>query len=219
MSTLPTRTTNITGFRTMCRGIELVRPRPRAARRTMGGWKSGCFTAAMARRGLPACMRKCSTIGPSDRAGKKVSAPTIRMTPISSTTKSGVVTGKVPAVAGAILRSDEEAGERHHRDDHGEAADQHRERRAGCCSSRWMPVSPAKALPLLPGGRAERVQDLGQSVRAGVVEALQPAPASTDDSADSTRITAREDRARRASPSGPRAPGSACPGTRACGPP
>ena len=30
----------------------------------------------------------------------------MRMTPISSTTKSGVVTGNVPAVSGAILRSE-----------------------------------------------------------------------------------------------------------------
>ena len=48
-------------------------------------------------------MRKCSTIGPSDSAGKNVSAPTITMTPTSRATKSGVSTGNEPAVSVAAL--------------------------------------------------------------------------------------------------------------------
>ena len=46
---------------------------------------------------------KCSTIGPRLRTGKKVSAPTITITPTSSAAKSGVVTGKVPSEAGTIF--------------------------------------------------------------------------------------------------------------------
>ena len=76
-------------------------------------------------------MRRCSTIGPSESAGKNVSAPTIRTTPTSSTTNSGVVTGKVPADSGAGLLLRQEAGEGEHRHDHGEAADQRREAEQG----------------------------------------------------------------------------------------
>ncbi len=42
VSTAPTRTTNITGFRTMWRGSSLESA-SQSARRTIGGWKSGCF--------------------------------------------------------------------------------------------------------------------------------------------------------------------------------
>src|SRR5436190_23904820 len=42
----------------------------------------------------------CSTTGPSARTGRKVSAATIATTPITSTTKSGVCVGKVPADGG-----------------------------------------------------------------------------------------------------------------------
>src|SRR4051812_44345168 len=43
---------------------------------------------------------KCSTTGPRLKAGKKVSAPTMTMTPTSSPVNSGVVTGKLPGDAG-----------------------------------------------------------------------------------------------------------------------
>src|SRR5581483_9473477 len=52
---------------------------------------------------VPECIRKCSTIGPSASAGKKGNAPTIRMTPISKTTNSGVLTGKEPTEGGTIF--------------------------------------------------------------------------------------------------------------------
>src|SRR5215468_8951820 len=52
---------------------------------------------------VPAFIKKCSTIGPSDNTGKKVNAPTIRITPISSTTNSGVCTGNVPADGGTLF--------------------------------------------------------------------------------------------------------------------
>ena len=102
----------------------------RSAGRTAGAWLSGHVRRASRR-----CISRCSTIGPSASAGKKVSAPTIRMTPTSSTTNSGVVTGKRARRLGRDLLLGQEAGEREHRDDHREAADQHREPEQRCCSS------------------------------------------------------------------------------------
>ena len=42
---------------------------------------------------------KCSTIGPSARAGMNVRAPTMITVPTSSTTNSGVCVGSVPGPA------------------------------------------------------------------------------------------------------------------------
>src|ERR1700756_1352223 len=52
---------------------------------------------------LPASMRRCSRIGPKLNAGKNVSAPTIKITPIRSTVNSGVVTGNVPREGGTYF--------------------------------------------------------------------------------------------------------------------
>src|SRR4026209_2666655 len=46
---------------------------------------------------------KCSTIGPSTSAGKKVSAPTMMITPIRSTTKRTPSVGNVPAEGGTTF--------------------------------------------------------------------------------------------------------------------
>src|SRR5277367_2997206 len=52
---------------------------------------------------LPESISRCSRMGPRLKAGKKVSAPTIKMVQISRTLKSGPVTGKVPSEAGVIF--------------------------------------------------------------------------------------------------------------------
>src|ERR1039458_9857910 len=52
---------------------------------------------------LPAAISRCSRIGPRLSAGKNVNAPTIRITPISSTVNSGVVTGNVPSDGGTYF--------------------------------------------------------------------------------------------------------------------
>src|SRR5258705_1804090 len=52
---------------------------------------------------LPACINKCSTIGPRLNAGKNVNAPTIKITLTSNVVNSGVVTGKVPKLGGTTL--------------------------------------------------------------------------------------------------------------------
>src|SRR5512141_593956 len=51
----------------------------------------------------PACINKCSTMGPRLSAGKNVNAPTITITLTSNAVNSGVVTGKVPKLAGTIF--------------------------------------------------------------------------------------------------------------------
>ena len=49
---------------------------------------------------VPAVIAKCSTIGPSASAGKKVRPPTIRITPTTRPTNSPPVVGKVPSDGG-----------------------------------------------------------------------------------------------------------------------
>ncbi len=72
-------------------------------------------------------MRKCSTIGPSESAGKNVSALTMRITDTSSDDEErrGDREGAGRLRHDALLR--EEAREREHRHDHREAADERRE--------------------------------------------------------------------------------------------
>src|SRR3954468_20155379 len=48
-------------------------------------------------------MSKCSRIGPRLKAGKNVSAPTIRITPIRRRLNSGAVTGNVPSEGGTYF--------------------------------------------------------------------------------------------------------------------
>ena len=60
--------------------------------------------------GLNECNMRCSTTGPSARAGKKLSAPITMTTVTSNTTNSGVCVGKVPGPAGiAFLAASEPA--------------------------------------------------------------------------------------------------------------
>ena len=55
------------------------------------------------RTSWPLSIRKCSTIGPSARAGRKFSAPMSSTVPMSSTTNVPPDTGNVPALGGAIF--------------------------------------------------------------------------------------------------------------------
>ena len=80
----------------------------------------------------------CSTIGPSARAGKNVRPPTIRITPTSEADEQPAV-GRERASRGRTdLLVRQRAGDRHGRDDHEEAADEHRDGagrycRRACC--------------------------------------------------------------------------------------
>jgi hypothetical protein len=49
---------------------------------------------------VPAVIARCSTIGPSASAGKKVSPPMIRITPTTRPTNRPPVVGNVPADGG-----------------------------------------------------------------------------------------------------------------------
>src|SRR5258707_207292 len=63
-----------------------------------------CFVAIFKTQNvLPAPISRCSRIGPRLRAGKKVNAPTIRITPMRSAVNKGVVTGKVPSEGGTYF--------------------------------------------------------------------------------------------------------------------
>ena len=68
-----------------------------------GDWIARYCLAINPQKVLPAPISRCSRIGPRLRAGKNVSAPTIRITPISSTVNSGVVTGNVPREGGTYF--------------------------------------------------------------------------------------------------------------------
>ena len=85
---------------------------------------------------LPASIRKCSTIGPSASAGKNSRPPTIRITPTSRPTNSGPWVGKVPAEGGTLRLGGERAGDRHHRHDVAEAAEQHGDAERGVVPGR-----------------------------------------------------------------------------------
>src|SRR6267143_4171672 len=52
---------------------------------------------------FPESINRCSRIGPRLKAGKKVSAHTIKIVEASRTVTSGPVTGKVPRDAGAVF--------------------------------------------------------------------------------------------------------------------
>ena len=106
-----------------------------------------CARASEDRAGSSA---RCSTTGPSASAGKKVRPPTIRITPTSRPTNSGVWVGKRAERGRQPLLGRQRARHRQHRHDHHEAADQHRDAERRCCRRACCAVRPAKALPLLP---------------------------------------------------------------------
>ena len=84
-----------------------------------------------------ACIARCSTIGPSASAGKKVRPPMMRITPTSRPTNRPPV-GREGAGGGRHrLLGGQRAGDRHRRDDHQIAADQHREAAGRCCTKAY----------------------------------------------------------------------------------
>ena len=168
VSTLPTSTTNITGFRTMCRGSSLTNA-SRIARRTIGRSNSGsCWSRPVShglRSSLPAPISRCSTIGPSESAGKKVSAPTIRITADQQHDEQR----RRDRERARRLRHDlplgQEPRQRQHRHDHREPAEQRRqaEQRVVVVGR---PGQAGEGAAVVAGRRGEGVQDLGQAVRA-----------------------------------------------------
>ena len=118
-------------------------------------------------------------MGPSDKAGKKVRPPTIRMTPIKRPTNNPPWVGKVPAEA-ARSSWRQRTGRRHHRHDEQEAADQHREAQGGIVEDR-IGGHARKSAAIVAGGGGEGVQDFekpcGPAVQGPASPALEPRPA------------------------------------------
>ena len=126
--TLPISTTNMTGLPIILRGFSLS-SELQVARRTIFQSQTDLRDgfAIVSSESLPDVISRCSRIGPRLSAGKNVSAPTMMITPISSTVNSGVVTGNVPSDGGTYFFLRQIAGNRQHGDDHQKAADQHRD--------------------------------------------------------------------------------------------
>ena len=110
----PTSTMNMTGLRSCTRGSSFTNESriagPRIARSN-----SERVNAMTIRIVFPCSSEQMFDDRPSASAGKNVSAPTMTITPISSTTKIGEVVANVPAVAGTLALAGERAGEREHR--------------------------------------------------------------------------------------------------------
>ena len=122
-----------------------------------------------------AASSRCSTIGPSESAGKNVSALTIRMTPRSSSDEQRRRDREGARRLRRRPSSGEESGEREHRHHHREAADER-----GEPEHRVVVVGrarqPGERAAVVGRGRREGVEDLGEAVRAGVVESGQIRP-------------------------------------------
>src|SRR6185312_4029269 len=103
-------TTNITGFLIMARGWSLTNDARIAGVRIFGSSivdideRFCSFRASMEltpdQNRVLALPARCSTIGPSASAGKKVRPPMIRITPTTRPTNRPPVVGNVPADAG-----------------------------------------------------------------------------------------------------------------------
>src|SRR6202171_49759 len=106
----------------------------------------------------PACSCRCSRIGPSASAGKKVSAPTIRTTPISNPVKSGVPVGKVPALAGTIFFLTIDPARARDGENENEATKPHRGRQGGVVVEGVAREARERAA-VVAGRRGERVKD------------------------------------------------------------
>src|ERR1700685_48829 len=107
VSVAPTSTTNITGFAASVLGFSFTKESHTACTTISCPQRDFSLllvlVAISPSNTFPACIIKCSRIGPRLNAGKNVNALTISTTETSSTVKSGVVTGKVPADSGTYF--------------------------------------------------------------------------------------------------------------------
>src|SRR5208283_1867278 len=105
--TAPTSTTNMTGFFHITRGSNFQKESTIAVFNILRSVIAVLFACAVVilfpQNIFPAFMSRCSRIGPRLSAGKKVNAPTIKITQTSSTVNSGPVTGKVPRDSGTCF--------------------------------------------------------------------------------------------------------------------
>ena len=115
----------------------------------------------------PAIIARCSTTGPSARAGKKVSPPTIRMTPTRRPTNRPPSVGKVPAEGGSVFLAASEpaiamAGMITKKRPTSIAT------RAGQIVEQGVAREPRKGRSVVAGLGAVGVEDLGEAMRPRV---------------------------------------------------
>ncbi len=89
-------------------------------------------------------------MGPSASAGKKLRAPTTMITAMRRPTKRGPSVRRVPALSGMSFLAGQRARDGQHGKHHPVAADQHDHAETYVVEAEST-LSPAKALPLLPG--------------------------------------------------------------------
>ena len=112
VSTVTTSSTNMTGFLIIVRGSSLTKAEPIAGTTIFGsnsaetGMRLRICEVSMEvtpdqfdENTVPAVIAKCSTIGPSASAGKKVRPPMITITPTTRPMNRPPVVGNVPAEA------------------------------------------------------------------------------------------------------------------------
>ncbi len=123
--------------------------------------------------GLHRCPRFTRSASGARRSGRapgpgmKVSAPTMITTPISMTTKSGVCVGSVPGLDRHALLLRERAGDGERRDGEPEAREEHLDAAERVVEGD-VRREPGERAAVVPGLRAEGVEDLAEAVRAGV---------------------------------------------------
>ena len=105
-------------------------------------------------------------MGPSASAGKKVRPPTMRITPTKQADEEAAMGREGAAETGTVfLAASEPAIAR--RDDHQEAADQHRDAERQVVEER-VAGEPAEGRAVIAGARGEGIEDLGEAVRPGI---------------------------------------------------
>ena len=119
---------------------------------------------------FPAFWMSCSTIGPRDSAGKKVSAPTMTTTPIRRTVHRGPGRRERPERGRHAALGRHGSGDRKDRNDHPVATDEHRQA-AGHVVERRVPGQPGERRAVVAGLARERVEDLAEAVRPDVERA------------------------------------------------
>ena len=88
-------------------------------------------------------------MGPSDSAGKNVSAPTTTTVPTRSPTNSGPWSGRVPADVGTAFFRARLPATASSGNEEEEASEEHASPRSGCTTA-CSRVMPPNALPLFP---------------------------------------------------------------------
>ena len=110
-----------------------------------------CLSAiCLLRKSFPPASAGVRESAPGSAPGKMSARPRSGSRRPAARVNSGVVTGNVPSDGGTYFFLRQVAGNRQHRDDHEEAADQHGDAQRRCCTSACSPSSPPKAEPLLP---------------------------------------------------------------------